>query len=99
MVGSITIQNGVLLGEISIQKNLSGSIISTGELKGSLSRPIGYEDYVGLYEVKPSIESQTLQTSDKHLTNDITVKAIPYYSVDNNYNGQTVIIGGDEEWL
>jgi hypothetical protein len=73
---------------------LSGSIVSEGILRGSLSMPIGYEDYSGPYIVTPKVESQSLSTADKHLLHDVTIDPIPYYEVSNQ-NGKTVIIGGN----
>ena len=73
---------------------LSGSIVSEGILIGSLSMPIGYEDYSGPYIVAPKVESQSLSTADKHLSRDVTIEPIPYYEVSNQ-NGKTVIIGGN----
>lgn len=73
---------------------LSGSIVSEGILRGSLSMPVGYEDYTGPYVVTPKIVSQSLNTADKHLSEDVTIEPIPYYEVSNQ-NGKTVIIGGN----
>lgn len=73
---------------------LFGSIVSEGILRGSLSMPIGYEDYSGPYTVTPKVESQSLSTADKHLSHDVTIEPIPYYEVSNQ-NGKTVIIGGN----
>lgn len=73
---------------------LSGSIVSEGILRGSLSMPIGYEDYSGPYTVTLKVESQSLSTADKHLLHDITIEPIPYYEVSNQ-NGKTIIIGGN----
>lgn len=73
---------------------LSGSIVSEGILRGSLSMPIGYEDYSGPYIVTPKVESQSLSTADKHLLHDVTIDPIPYYEVSNQ-NGKIVIIGGN----
>lgn len=73
---------------------LSGSIVSEGILRGSLSMPIGYEDYSGPYTVTPKVESQSLSTADKHLLHDVTIEPIHYYEVSNQ-NGKTVIIGGN----
>lgn len=73
--------------------NLIGSVSSQGTLKGKLSMPTGYEDYSGKYEVTPKAEPQTMQTNDKHMTDDVTIKAIPYYEVSNNAGGNTLNIG------
>ena len=50
--------------------------------------------YYGEYTVTPKVQMQTMETADKYMTDNVTILAIPYYSVDNQKNGQTVIIGG-----
>ena len=53
------------------------------------------EPYTGDYTVTPAVEAQTLETENKRMIDDLTIKAIPFYSVDNLQQGQTIIIGGD----
>lgn len=55
------------------------------------------EKYDGEYIVTPSVEQQTLATADKLLTDDVTVKEIPFYEVSNNSGGTTVYIGNEVE--
>lgn len=86
---------GVLSGIIKTEGCLSGAINSEGVLEGSLSMPTGYDDYAGPYDVVPKVTPRSLDTADKHLANNITIKAIPYYEVSNLHNGKTIIIGGD----
>lgn len=74
---------------------LSGSIVSEGILRGSLSMPVGYEDYTGPYAVTPKIVSQYLNTADKHLSHDVTIEPIPYVETDNSAGGKTVTIAGE----
>lgn len=50
-------------------------------------------DYKGEYEVTPKETQQVLQTKNKSMADDITVKEIPTYEVSNNA-GTTFIIGG-----
>lgn len=51
------------------------------------------ERYEGKYDVTPKVESQTLQTKEKYLLKDVTIKAIPFFEVSNLDGGQTVYIG------
>lgn len=51
--------------------------------------------YDGGYEVTPQITEQTLATANRSMEQDVTIHAIPYYEIDNEYNGQTIIIGGN----
>lgn len=90
----VIMPEGILSGVIKYEGNLTGIINSDGNLEGSLSMPIGYDDYVGPYDITPNVSQQSLDTADKHLTDDITIEAIPYYEVSNSYNGKTIIIGG-----
>ncbi len=56
--------------------------------------------YDGEHVITPSAESeQILKTADKHVQNDITVKKIPYYEIDNTAGGMTIYIGTDEELI
>lgn len=54
-----------------------------------------YEVYEGEYSVTPSVERQTLDTSNKLLQADVTVEKIPYAEVTNNSGGTTATIGGN----
>lgn len=50
--------------------------------------------YTGSYEVTPKVEQSTiLETTNKVLAKDITVKKIPQFEVSNEANGKTLIIG------
>ena len=49
--------------------------------------------YKGDYVVTPKKNEQTLQTAEKYLTKDITIKEIPYAETSNSAGGTTVTIG------
>ena len=50
--------------------------------------------YTGSYEVTPKVEQSTvLETSNKVLAKDVTVKRIPQFEVSNEADGKTLIIG------
>ena len=51
-----------------------------------------YETYQGSYDVTPTSAVQTLDTNDKLMTDDVTVRAIPYYET-RNVSGTTIYIG------
>lgn len=55
----------------------------------------GGEDYTGSYDIIPQIEAQIMPTEDKHMTDDVNIRAIPYYEVSNPQDGKTVYIGSD----
>lgn len=51
------------------------------------------DPYTGAYEVTPDIEAQTVPTAQKFMTEDMRIKAIPFYDVSNTSGGSTVYIG------
>lgn len=51
------------------------------------------EYYKGEYKITPKTESQTLATAQKKMSDNLVVKAIPYYEVSNTAGGTTVTIG------
>lgn len=67
-----------------------GTLIGTIEQSGG-----SYPKYEGDYEVTPSMSNNiTLDTSNKILRDDITVKKVSQLEVDNTSGGTTLIIGG-----
>lgn len=89
--GSVISGGRVLSGEISSEeKRLGGSIPGTLEFHYSDAAP----EYAGPYEVAPTLDAQTLETSGFLMRENMTIKEIPIYEVSNNSGGTTVIIGG-----
>lgn len=54
--------------------------------------PEDYPVYRGAYTVTPKEDAQTLATKNTIMTDNVTVKAIPYYET-SNADGETVYIG------
>lgn len=54
-----------------------------------------YPDYAGPYAVTPMAAAQRMETKDTHMTDDVTVREIPYYEVSNPQGGTTIVIGGE----
>lgn len=50
--------------------------------------------YQGEYVVYPRVVEQTLATKNKHMEDNVNVKAIDIRYVSNPKQGKTVIIGG-----
>jgi len=48
--------------------------------------------YDGPYSVTPTVDEQKLETAQKIMLDDVTVKAIPYYTVSNVSGGTTIYI-------
>lgn len=99
MIGTVTVkrQDEISLSGIVIPSVTLSASISNNErsLSGHVTVSTEYDTYSGDYDVVPQIESQILNTSDKLMSKDMTIKAIPYYSVSNEYDGETIIIGGN----
>lgn len=53
---------------------------------------VGGDPYQGEYVVTPKLGEQTMQTKEKVMLDDVTVKAIPCFRVSNNSGGNTVYI-------
>lgn len=53
-----------------------------------------HQTYSGPYTVIPVLhDDQVLETREKLMTDDMTVKAIPIVQTTNPYGGQTIVIG------
>lgn len=61
----------------------------------TITKYVGGEQYSGEYVVTPKVDEQTLETKDKVLTEDVTIKSIPFFKVSNNKGGDTVYIGNE----
>ena len=66
----------------ALDRHSGGSSGSDGEM----------EYYEGPYEVTPAVKEATLQTSNKVMRRNLTVKSIPISIVSNESGGQTVYI-------
>lgn len=55
-----------------------------------------HETYDGTYEVTPTFSRQTLNTHNKLMTDDLTVRAIEVSRTSNPQGGNTIFIGGTE---
>lgn len=55
------------------------------------------DPYNGDYVVTPSTDEQCLETANKLMFDDVTIKSIPFFEVSNNTGGSTVYIGSDIE--
>ena len=78
-----------LTGSISARQNLTGRVNVASVFSDS------GEAYDGPYSVTPSVESKTLATKDKLMTDDVTVLAVPVYRVSNTSGGTTVYIANE----
>lgn len=51
--------------------------------------------YDGPYEAIPKVTAQTLQTAQKFMREDVSVRAIPYFDVSNPAGGNTIYIANE----
>ena len=61
----------------------------------TVTKVIGGQRYEGEYSVIPKVESQTIPTKNKVLTDDMKIESIPFFKVSNNSGGNTVYIGNE----
>ena len=52
----------------------------------------GGDVFSGPYSVVPKVNAQMLNTADKYMAKDVSVDAVPFYSVSNQSGGNTVYI-------
>ena len=62
----------------------------------SISGRCHHETYDGTYEVTPTFSKQTLNTYNKLMTDDLTVRPIEVIRTSNPQGGKTIFIGGIE---
>lgn len=74
-----------LTGKIDVQENELSAKFNAELFVGTIP------EYEGTYEITPMVTSQTFDTKDKKLTDDMTVLAIPYYETTNTSGGDYVI--------
>ena len=94
----LSVLDGKLTGRLTGLVNVKGKLAVVQTVSGFLTnagviyRPI--PAYEGDYIVTPKIDEQILETKDLRMTDDVTVKEIPYAEVTNPVGGKTAIIGG-----
>lgn len=84
----LSVVYGKITGRLTGLGKVTGKLVNAG----AIYRPIPV--YEGEYEVTPNLEVQILETKDLRMTDDVTVKEIPYAEVSNPIGGKTAIIGG-----
>lgn len=88
-----------LVGNIDSVANIGGSVRSDVELTGVVSVGSGeiVDEYTGKYMVVPlADEEQILETKNKKMTDNVTVKKVPYFETSNE-DGTTVYIASEVE--
>ena len=95
ITGEVKCRTGTLVGT----HGLTGQLMQEAYLVGNLATAYvsASSKYEGEYEVTPTVEGLTLDTRDKYMTDDVKIRAIPFYEVSNQSGGNTVYIAGDLE--
>lgn len=88
--------NGVIKNQYGV---LKGKIQSEISISATVRYPIDVRipTYDGNYQVVPKSTEQLLSTKDKQMTDDVTIKAIPYFETSNEEDGVTIFIGSEVE--
>lgn len=88
--------NGVIKNQYGV---LKGKIRSEISISAIVRYPIDVRipTYDGNYQVVPKSTEQLLSTKDKQMTDDVTIKAIPYFETSNEEDGVTIFIGSEVE--
>lgn len=89
MNGMIKNQYGVLKGKIRSEISISATVRYPIDVR--------IPTYDGNYQVVPKSTEQLLSTKDKQMTDDVTIKAIPYFETSNEEDGVTIFIGSEVE--
>lgn len=88
-----------LVGRVVQKSGISGSIVQKPQsgIGGTIGIPYGSKKYQGEYIVTPKAYEETvLQTANKTVLDDVTVKIIPYHETSNLSGGYTVVIAQEE---
>lgn len=85
-----------LKGKLTAVGTLKGSLTATGGMKGTLTggisrlEPLPY--YEGAYEITPTSETQTLNTANLSMAQNIVVNPIPNNYGLITYNGGYITV-------
>lgn len=82
----------VLKGRLSVDRSLRGKLTSGSTLRGVIITSYERNHYRGEHVIVPKAQTeQILETANKIVDQNITVKKVPYYETSNDY-GETVYI-------
>ena len=79
---------------VAFKENTQHLTANFGEVQ-TVTKYLGGELYEGEYVVTPMVKEQTMPTKNKVLTEDMTIKSIPFFNVSNNSGGNTVYIASE----
>lgn len=102
MIGRIKPQSEIITGVINPVESIIGVLNPKGVIKGTVCiskqivMPDGQEVYEGQYDITPKVTEQIMQTANKYMIDDVTIRKIPVYKVSNTSGGTTVYIGTED---
>ena len=83
-----------VLGTATLQGSVKvAAILADIAVGGPVVEEIMLPFYEGSYEITPGVSDRTLETANRSMAQDVTMKAIPYYTTTNKSGGYTAIIG------
>lgn len=90
--------NDTITGTLQTNINITGILTPNTNLSGTIISGEGTHRsyYNGSYEVIPKVDSQTLETKEKIMADDLEISSIPYFETSNQY-GYTIYIGTEVE--
>ena len=71
---------------------LYGSIVTKQCVNGVVGLPYNTNRYTGDYDITPNVDGEVLETANKIMIDNVTIKPIPYQDVDNPQGGRTITI-------
>ncbi len=84
------------MSDIKALDSLSGTISGGCEIAGNLCVTKEYDAYAGSYDIVPkAFQSQTLETKDRVMKQDLHVEEVPYWETSNDANGKTAYIASE----
>lgn len=88
---NVQVETRRLTPDVSIAVGTNSRDLELAVSRGSGVAP---EDYSGSYTVVSSLyDNTTMQTKNKRMTDDVTIRPIPIHAVENPSGGMTVTIG------
>lgn len=92
MIGNIS--TNTIVGSLTTNTTITGTLNTSNQITGTVinGEGISRSYYGGEYEVIPKATSQTLETKEKIMRDDLEITSIPYFETSNQY-GNTIYIG------
>lgn len=99
MIGVVKVPACTIVGTIGHRQSIIGLVSQEYKITGNLATAYttNTKPYEGDYEITPTVDGMTLETKQRYMTDDVTIKAIPFYEVSNTSGGNTIYIADEIE--